>query len=112
MFCFAIILYAKLFTRMVRDPLMHTFLGGTLKEIKVFYHSTSIINYNPNMNSADIDVENNNAKHKTDLDDESGMKGLTISYTNSSSPPENSVTSSRQSGEKTTAIQMTLLMTY
>ncbi|CAD6232443.1 unnamed protein product [Miscanthus lutarioriparius] len=45
----------------------------------------------------DIGVESSDSKHITDLDNKSGMKGLTISSTNASSPPENSVMSSRQS---------------
>jgi len=45
----------------------------------------------------DIEVESSNSKHITDLDNKSGMKGLAISSTNASSPPENSIVSSRQS---------------
>jgi hypothetical protein len=86
---------------------MHTFLGGTLKKLRSFsVILPSIVIYNPNMASADIEVESSNSKHITDLDNKSGMKGLTMSSTNASSPPENSVTNSRQSGKMTTAIQM------
>ncbi|XP_066308544.1 beta-1,2-xylosyltransferease XAX1-like isoform X3 [Miscanthus floridulus] len=45
----------------------------------------------------DIEVESSNSNHITDLDNKSGMKGLTISSTNARSPPENSVMSSRRS---------------
>ncbi|CAD6239349.1 unnamed protein product [Miscanthus lutarioriparius] len=45
----------------------------------------------------DIEVESSNSNHITDLDNKSGMKGLTISSTNASSPPENSLMSSRRS---------------